>query len=103
MASTEAPAPLRNPFPFQHKSNTLDRDRIVVPTGWDSWGKIAVMRDGFEAKVWGEAWERDLEADDSDAGGEIGAKKLYSSLVPDQGTKVSSVHVLALSFKELIE
>ena len=30
-------APIRNPFPFVNKLNTLDRDRIVVPAGWDSW------------------------------------------------------------------
>jgi len=47
------------------------------------------MRDGFEAKMWGEAWERDLEADGTGMGEELGAKKLFSVLVPDQGTKVS--------------
>jgi len=56
-----------------------------VPAGWDSWGKIAVLRDGFDAKMWGEAWERDLNAED----GELGAKKTYANLVPDQGSKVS--------------
>ena len=29
-------APVRNPFPFVHKPNTLDHDGIVVPAGWDS-------------------------------------------------------------------
>ena len=58
-------APVRNPFPFVHKPNTLDRDRIVVPAGWDSWGKIVVLRDGFDAKAWGEAWERDLSSADA--------------------------------------
>jgi hypothetical protein len=81
----EVQAPVRNIFPFSHKPNTLDRDRIVVPAGWDSWGKIAVLRDGFDAKMWGEAWERDLDAED----GEPGAKKTYANLVPDQGSKVS--------------
>ncbi len=60
----EVQAPARNLFPFAHKPNTLDRDRIVVPAGWDSWGKIGVLRDGFDAKMWGEAWERDLEAEE---------------------------------------
>ena len=83
--SMEVQAPVRNNFPFSHKPNTLDRDRIVVPAGWDSWGKIAVLRDGFDAKMWGEAWERDLNAED----GELGAKKTYANLVPDQGSKVS--------------
>jgi dynein light intermediate chain 1, cytosolic len=88
---TEAPTPARNPFPFQHRTNTLDRDRIVVPAGWDSWGKIAVLRDGFDAKAWGDAWERDIDKDSSDTMGESGAKALYTSLVPDQGVKVCSM------------
>ncbi|KAG6910765.1 hypothetical protein DXG01_007652 [Tephrocybe rancida] len=84
VASGEPQAPARNIFPFNHKPNTLDRDRIVVPAGWDSWGKISVMRDGFEAKLWGEAWERDLTDDHSEG---TGARSMYATLVPDQGTK----------------
>lgn len=98
MASgTDAQAPIRNAFPFRHKPNTLDRDRIVVPTGWDSWGKISVMRDGFEAKLWGEAWERDLEAEEGHTSEEPGAKKLYAALVPDQGAKV--IHSMTVKYK----
>jgi len=84
-STSETPASVRNPFPFQHKPNTLDRDHIVVPAGWDSWGKITVLRDGFDAKLWGEAWVQDLEAEDNDEGS--GAKGLYATLVPDQGPK----------------
>ena len=54
--------PHRNPFKFSEKPNILDRDRILVPAGWDSWGKIGVLREGFDAKAWGEAWDRDIEA-----------------------------------------
>jgi dynein light intermediate chain 1 len=86
-SSSEAQPPARNLFPFMHKSNTLDRDRIVVPAGWDSWGKISVMRDSFDAKMWSEAWERDLES--GEESGEAGAKKVYATLVPDQGSKVN--------------
>lgn len=86
--TTDAVAPVRNLFPFLHKANTLDRDRIVVPTGWDSWGKITVLREGFDAKAWGEAWENDLEQVESEPE-QPGVKKLYGSLVPDQGPKVS--------------
>ena len=92
----EPQAPTRNIFPFRHKPNTLDRDRIIVPSGWDSWGKISVMRDGFDAKMWGEAWETDLSDNQGEA---VGAKKLYASLVPDQGPKVSSLQVPKLSTK----
>ena len=83
---TEPQAPVRNTFPFNVKPNILDRDRILVPAGWDSWGKIGVLRDGFDAKLWNEAWERDLEPEGSS--NEPGAKKLYAALVPDQGSKV---------------
>jgi dynein light intermediate chain 1 len=84
-----AAAPARNPFPFLHKPNTLDRDRIVVPAGWDSWGKIAVLRDGFDAKAWGEAWEHDLSSESGDDSvSEAGARKQYAALVVDQGPKV---------------
>ena len=87
MASAgEVTAPPRNPFPFQHKPNALDRDKIVIPAGWDSWGKITVLRDGFDAKLWGEAWENDLDGADDDAGPK--ATKLYASLVPDLSRKV---------------
>lgn len=88
----ELQAPVRNLFPFLHKPNTLDRDRIVVPAGWDSWGKISIMRDGFDAKMWGEAWERDLESEGGQGTGEAGARKAYATLVPDQGSKVISLH-----------
>ena len=91
MSGNEAPAPTRNPFPFPHKPNTLDRDRIVIPAGWDSWGKISVLRDGFDAKAWGEAWEHDLDHVEGEPAEEPGSKKLFASLVPDQGDKVSYI------------
>ncbi|KAF9236235.1 dynein light intermediate chain-domain-containing protein [Melanogaster broomeanus] len=86
-AGMEAPAPIRNPFIFHHRPNTLDRDRIVVPAGWDSWGKIGVLREGFEARMWGEAWDADLNADGSETEDANGAKRMYRMLVPDQGAK----------------
>ncbi|KAK1223342.1 hypothetical protein PQX77_013819 [Marasmius sp. AFHP31] len=87
-AGTEPPAPVRNPFPFNEKPNTLDRDRVVVPAGWDSWGKITVLRE-FEPKTWGEAWEYDLESDAEGDG--VGAKRMFSALVPDQGPKPAAL------------
>ncbi|KAE9409855.1 hypothetical protein BT96DRAFT_953209 [Gymnopus androsaceus JB14] len=79
---TGGEAPTRNPFPFIHRPNTLDRDRVVIPAGWDSWGKITVLRE-FDPKGWGEAWEKDIEGEEANDG----ARRMFSSLVPDQGTK----------------
>ncbi|KAH7877137.1 dynein light intermediate chain-domain-containing protein [Lentinula edodes] len=85
MANATASTATRNPFPFSHRPNTLDRDRVVIPSGWDSWGKIAVLRE-FEPTVWGEGWEADLESEGREDV-KNGAKKMYRDLVPDLGTK----------------
>lgn len=86
-AGVEAPTSIRNPFMFHHRPNTLDRDRIIVPAGWDSWGKIIVLREGFEAKSWGEAWDTDIETRDGENEEASGVKRIYRSLIPDQGEK----------------
>jgi len=101
VTSAEAQATVRNLFPFMHRPNTLDRDRIVVPAGWDSWGKISVLRDGFDAKMWGEAWERDLDAEEGQLE-ETGARKSYANLVPDQGSKVIAISSLTHATLRLI-
>jgi len=75
-ANAEAAAPLRNPSPLQRRINALDRDRTVVPLG-------GVARERFDAKSWGEAWERDEDMDATDT---VSPQALYSSLVPYQGT-----------------
>lgn len=35
-------------FPFLYRANVLDKEAVLVPTGWDSWGKIKVVREGYE-------------------------------------------------------
>jgi hypothetical protein len=81
-------APAKNPFPFNVRSNTLDRDHVTVPAGWDSWGKIGILREGFDAKAWGAAWERDLAAAVGEDLDEPGALHMFSELVADESVKV---------------
>ena len=40
----------------------LECDHIVIPTSYN-WGKIVALRYGFNTKLWGDAWERDLSSD----------------------------------------
>lgn len=42
------------------KHNVIDRDKIVVPPNWDSWGKIRVLRDGFDVERVSEGWSIDF-------------------------------------------
>ncbi|KAI1392040.1 dynein light intermediate chain-domain-containing protein [Hypoxylon trugodes] len=43
------------------KANVIDRDKILVPPNWDSWGKIRVLRDGFDVEQVSEGWSIDLD------------------------------------------
>ncbi|KAJ3049472.1 hypothetical protein HK097_009531, partial [Rhizophlyctis rosea] len=37
-------------FAFDLRARVLDRDTVLVPSGWDSWGKIRVLREGFDCE-----------------------------------------------------
>lgn len=42
------------------KHNVIDRDKIVIPPNWDSWGKIRVLREGFDVERISSAWSVDI-------------------------------------------
>ncbi|POW22740.1 hypothetical protein PSHT_00894 [Puccinia striiformis] len=44
-----------------YKANVVDRDEVLIPMGWDSWGKIKILRDGFDPSVVGNGWLFDLQ------------------------------------------
>ncbi|KAK5077551.1 hypothetical protein LTR70_009658 [Exophiala xenobiotica] len=43
------------------KHNVIDRDKILVPPNWDSWGKIRILRDAFDAEGVAERWSMDVQ------------------------------------------
>lgn len=49
--------------PIRH--NLIDRDKVVVPPNWDSWGKIRVLREGFNVEEVNKGWSFDIEEDSS--------------------------------------
>lgn len=49
--------------PIRH--NLIDRDKVVVPPNWDSWGKIRVLREGFNVEEVNKGWSLDIEEDSS--------------------------------------
>jgi dynein light intermediate chain 1 len=43
------------------KHNVIDRDKVVLPPNWDSWGKIRVLREGFDVEGVNQGWSVDIE------------------------------------------
>ncbi|MCJ1307963.1 hypothetical protein MMC25_001613 [Agyrium rufum] len=46
---------------FNPKHNVVDRDRILIPPSWDSWGKIRILRDGFDVEGISTQWGIDIQ------------------------------------------
>ncbi|KAF1999050.1 dynein [Amniculicola lignicola CBS 123094] len=45
----------------QLKHNVIDRDRVLVPPNWDSWGKIRILREGFDVEGVSQKWSLDID------------------------------------------
>lgn len=43
------------------KHNVIDRDKILVPANWDSWGKIRIIREGFNMEEISTAWSIEIQ------------------------------------------
>ncbi|KAL9593392.1 MAG: hypothetical protein Q9219_007573 [cf. Caloplaca sp. 3 TL-2023] len=43
------------------KHNVIDRDKVLVPPNWDSWGKIRVLREGFDVEGISSGWSIDTQ------------------------------------------
>ena len=43
------------------KHNVVDRDKILIPPNWDSWGKIRVLREGFDVEGISKGWSIDIQ------------------------------------------
>lgn len=61
------------------KHNVIDRDKVLVPPNWDSWGKIRVLREGFDVEGVNNGWSIDIQEAllSSDGGDENGAEEHY--------------------------
>ncbi|KAF3939726.1 hypothetical protein ABW19_dt0207822 [Dactylella cylindrospora] len=77
------------------RHNVIERERVIVPPSWDSWGKIRVLRD-FDVEGVGSGWSIDIDFRppasssetpnpnvDLDAPVEGGAVELYEEVIRD--------------------
>ena len=49
------------------KHNVVDRDQVLIPPNWDSWGKIRVLREGFDVEGTSTGWSIEIQASASAA------------------------------------
>ena len=45
------------------KHNVIDRDKVLIPPNWDSFGKIRVLREGFDVEKVSEGWPSEISRD----------------------------------------
>ncbi|KAG0251156.1 hypothetical protein BG011_007807 [Mortierella polycephala] len=77
-------------FPFKKRAQVVERDQVMVPAGWDSIGKIKVLRNGFDCESVAEGWDLDEKAEPSADGAAaeaseltnvVGARKVYEEVI----------------------
>ncbi|PBP16886.1 dynein family protein [Diplocarpon rosae] len=81
------------------KHNIIDRDKVLVPPNWDSWGKIRVLRDGFDVEAINRGWSLDIE--ESSEPGNHGENGVNGNAAPDRAAPPMSGGAVE-SFQELI-
>lgn len=81
---------------FPHRANALDREQLVIPSGWDTHGKIKILRNGFSPEDLIEAWSSiDVLSDKHHRSGPTpagsSACQMYKQVIGDSepGIKVS--------------
>lgn len=66
------------------KAQVIERDVVLVPSGWDSWGKLRVLREGFDCEAVNQGWDTDMDAViDRQQPGAHGARGIYEEVISD--------------------
>lgn len=105
--SPPPPAPTR--FPFLARAEILDRPTLLVPAGWDSWGKITAVKDGFDPAHIGATWalalsrhRKEIQGNDQRDGEDDeevdDLRDLWEEVVPfvESGAEVRPLHLARL-------
>lgn len=83
------------------KHNVNDRDKVLVPPNWDSWGKIRPLREDVDFEAISNGWSIDIQAprqpngkyinnnDKTDESPEASAVLAYEALIKDPTTPSS--------------
>ncbi|KAI9259874.1 dynein family light intermediate chain [Sporodiniella umbellata] len=77
-------------YPFQAKAQVVERDTVFVPSGWDSWGKIKVLREGFDCESVSEGWDENTLIEGHSSTGAMG---MYEEIIPNEELEHQPEHV----------
>ncbi|KAI1316219.1 hypothetical protein EDD11_010329 [Mortierella claussenii] len=78
-------------FPFRLRAQVVERDQVMVPAGWDTIGKIKVLRNGFDCEGVANGWDLDTTSEaaqapvdgavNKDLGVPGGARQVYEEVI----------------------
>ncbi|RIA95346.1 dynein light intermediate chain-domain-containing protein [Glomus cerebriforme] len=75
----------KSAYSFNIKANYVERDTVLVPTGWDSWTKIKFLKEGFDCDELLQGWDLDMgvksATSEEGSGEKISAKKVYEETI----------------------
>lgn len=60
----------------------VDKDLVYTPTGWDTYGKIRILREGFDCQKFSEAWDVDVGLVEAEPN-QPSAVDLYQEIILD--------------------
>src|SRR5690348_13204558 len=86
--SSRGGKPASSLFQYNFRAQVVDRDIISVPSGWDTWGKIQLIHEGFESRKTLELWENDLDKLPQE-----GLRKSYESLIRDGSVGIKPTNI----------
>ncbi|KAK7203630.1 dynein light intermediate chain-domain-containing protein [Myxozyma melibiosi] len=69
------------------KPNVIQRDAVLIPSGWDSWSKILVIKEDFDVEGVSSSWQSEVLAEDGDVDALI---EVFEEVVHAFGAAVSS-------------
>lgn len=74
------------------KHNVIDRDKILVPANWDSWGKIRIIREGFDMEGVSTAWSIEIQESPEPLHKSSGDRPESSAPDPDDGSSAVAIY-----------
>uniref|UniRef100_A0A1D1YDT5 Dynein light intermediate chain n=1 Tax=Anthurium amnicola TaxID=1678845 RepID=A0A1D1YDT5_9ARAE len=72
----------KSTFAFNLKTDVVNKEEVMIPTGWDSWARINLSRE-FDCKGLSEGWDDDMDRDDSNQSDDssVSARKIYDDVI----------------------